>query len=133
MAGKSRLQASVKSYGIYEAWDGSVPQVRDFTDRIPARVGIEFGYVLHITGGRGERIDFRIDHPPFDDAKGRRAPPFTGTIHIKTNDYDVFLGDTIWEPWQDKCGLWTLTTWHEGRELHSRCFTIHAPVEDETA
>ena len=47
-----QLKVQERSYGIYDAYDGKrVPQVREFTDHIPAEIGIEFGFVLRITGG----------------------------------------------------------------------------------
>ena len=133
--GKQNLQARVTSYGIYSAWkgDGHIPQILSFTDVVPAEVGVEFGYVLHVTGGRGEQIDFRIDHPPFTDKRGKRSSAFTGTIHVKTRALDVFLGDSVWEPWEDKCGIWTLTTWHNGNELARQSFTIVPPQHEEEA
>ena len=103
-----QLKVQERSYGIYDGYDGrNVPQVIEFTEQIPARLGIEFGFVLRITGGRGAELDFRIDHPQFRDERGKMSPAFTGTLFVKSNAYEYFLGDTVWEPWQDKCGLWT--------------------------
>ena len=95
---KRRLAAQERSYGIYapfDSWSKAVPQIREFTDTIPARPGIEFGYVLRITGGHGAELEWRIDHPPFPDHRGRPAPAFTGTDHVRGNDYSFFLGDTV--------------------------------------
>ncbi|MDA3961096.1 MAG: DUF3859 domain-containing protein [Planctomycetota bacterium] len=129
---KRHLKATERSYGIYEAFSGkkgAVPQIQQFTDTIPARLGVEFGYVLQINGGHGAELEWRIDHPPFPDHKGKPSPAFTGHYHVRGNDYTFFLGDTVWEPWGNKCGPWTLTTWHEGVILARRCLLL-VPPED---
>ncbi len=41
-----------------------------------------------------------------------------------TNDWDFFLGDTIWEPVSDKIGLWRLITSIDGVTLEDKKFTI---------
>lgn len=118
----------MKSFGLYEAFDrdsDELPRFLKRTVKIPARVGVEFGYILHITGGKGKTIDFVIDHPPFVDAKtGQTAPPFTGEVFINSNDYRFFLGDTIWLPVEDKTGPWTLITNCEDKLLAEKTLTV---------
>ncbi|NRA37196.1 MAG: DUF3859 domain-containing protein [Planctomycetes bacterium] len=128
----SRLQFSMRSYGIYESWDGdskSVPRIKEFTTDIPCRIGIEFGYVLHLRHARGEKLDFEIDHAPWLNADGDPEPSFCGEFYIRDNDFDFFLGDTIWQPWQDKCGPWCLRTWHNGVLLAEKTFELIDPDE----
>lgn len=115
------------SYGEYSTWDRSsreIPKVLDFTNTIPAEAGREFGYVLQISHGKGETLEFRIGHPPFKDENGNVVPPFTGTQFIRTNDYLFYLGDCIWEPVEDKAGTWELTTLHQGKVVAHKVFTI---------
>ncbi len=129
---KSKLIAEMQSFGLYERWDGdqkSVPTLKAFTTEVPARVGIEFGFVLHIKHGRGERLTFCIDHPGWIRDDGRIEPPFEGDFHIRTNDFSFFLGDTIWEPWKNKIGNWVLTAWHNDKVIGNKTFHIIHPKE----
>ena len=128
---KRKLTATEMSYGIYEPWQKgarTVPQIRQFTDQIPGELGIEFGYVLRLIGGRGQVLNYRIEHPAFKDERGKLVGAFTGTQPITDNDYQFFLGDTLWEPVLPKCGYWTLITSHQGNELHRRRFLIQKPA-----
>lgn len=117
---KKKITWELYSYGIYSRWERTskaLPRLLDITDRIPVQPDIEFGYILKITGAKGKKLDFCIDHPPFNDDKGQLAPPFEGEYYINSNNYDFFLGDTVWEPYEDKEGTWTLSTWMDGKLL----------------
>ncbi len=117
---KKKIDAELYSYGIYTNWDRNsknLPKLLKITDQIPLELDIEFGYVIKIKGAKGKRISFKIDHPPFTEESGKVAPPFTGEYFIRSNDYEFFLGDTIWEPIHNKKGEWKLTTWLEGKIL----------------
>lgn len=126
---KKKLQVKIKSYGIYTAFDREskqLPQIQEFTTEIPAQIGIEFGYILNIKKARGEKLTFIIDHPPFADSQGQIAPPFTGEIYIRSNDFNFFLGDTIWQPADDKVGPWTLKTFWNGTLIADKTLQIVA-------
>ncbi|MEG1585776.1 MAG: DUF3859 domain-containing protein, partial [Bacteroidales bacterium] len=115
------------SWGIYTAWDRNskeLPRIRKFTQTIPAELNIEFGYTLHITGAKGEQLEFVMKHPPFTDDNGNIRPDFTGVHFIPSNDWNFFLGDTIWAPESDKCGEWTLITYLQNKEIARKTFTI---------
>lgn len=130
MGKTQRMRVQVRSFGIYEAWDGNqkqVPRLKTFTTEVPARIGIEFGYMLHIDHGRGQRLDFEIDHPPWLNSSGDPEPPFRGSFYVRHNDFDFFLGDTVWEPWESKIGNWTLRTWHDGQLLAEKTFALIDP------
>ena len=102
---KRKITWELYSYGIYSRWERSskeLPRLMDITDRIPVQPDIEFGYILKIIGAKGKKLEFCIDHPPFNDDKGNPAPPFEGEYFINSNNYDFFLGDTVWEPFEDK-------------------------------
>jgi hypothetical protein len=117
---KKRIETELFSYGIYTHWDRTskqLPKLLKITNEIPLTLDIEFGYIIKIKGAKGKRIQFTIDHPPFLAEDGKVAPPFTGEYFIRSNDYDFFLGDTIWEPIHDKKGEWKLTTWLDGKIL----------------
>lgn len=124
---KRRPTFKIYSYGEYSKWDREsreIPKILDFTTEIKASIGTEFGYVLHIKNGKGESVQFRIDHPPFLDEKGQVTPPFTGEQFIRTNDFEFYLGDCIWEPLEDKKGKWELTTWYQGKIVANKIFNL---------
>ena len=120
------------SYGEYSKWDRNskeVPKILDITTEIKAETGTEFGYVLHIKNGKGEKLTFKIDHPPFNDDEGNLRPPFTGEQFIRTNDFQFYLGDCIWEPMEDKFGKWELTTYYKGKVVANKTFNL---IENKT-
>lgn len=124
---KRRPEFRMYSYGEYEEWDResrSIPKIIEFATEIKAKIGTEFGYVLHIRNGKGESIQFRIDHPPFSDNNGKMAEPFTGEQFIRTNDFEFYLGDCIWEPLEDKLGKWELSTYYQGQLVAHKVFTL---------
>lgn len=115
---KKKVQHELYSYGIYSRWERqnkNLPKLLEITDQIPVKDDIEFGYILKINGAKGKILDFRIDHPPFKNENGQTTPPFKGEYYINSNDYEFFLGDTVWEPYEDKAGEWRLRTWLEGK------------------
>ncbi len=124
---KKKIKTSIHSYGIYGAWvdrKGQIPKVIQHTKNIPAKLDTEFGYVLKIIGGRGQRIDFLIEHPPFKNQKGDVTPPFKGEEYIKGNEFLFFLGDSIWEPVEDKKGCWRLVAKINGQIIADMSFTV---------
>lgn len=131
---KPKIQYKLMSYGIYDGWDRnskSLPQIKDFRREVPARIGIEFGYVLNIKKAKGKLLSYCIEHPPFLDKHGEVAPPFTGEEYVRTNDWNFYLGDTVWEPIEDKLGVWRLITELEGRIVADETFTLVPDQEQE--
>lgn len=115
------------SCGLYDGWDRDsreLPSLVRITDEIEAALDIEFGYILRIRNARNSKITFRIEHPPFMDSSGHPAPPFEGELYVKTNDFRFFLGDTIWEPVEDKKGPWRLLTWLDGTKVADKTLTM---------
>lgn len=83
----------IKSYGLYTAWkreSKELPKIQKHTLNIPAEIGVEFGFILSVKGGKGEVLDFCIDHPPFPDESGEIMPPFTGIYFVNSNDFLFF-------------------------------------------
>lgn len=129
---KNVPKARIRTYGIYTQWDStekSLPECTKIATQIPAVVDIEFGMTVNVRGGKNVPLVFRIDHPGIMDDKGIRRPPFTGTVHAKTNDWDFFLGDTIWLPLKDKIGPWKLTLEWNQTELVSQILDVYAPPD----
>ncbi len=125
---KKRVEVTIKSYGIYTRWDRSqkrtLPKIIKHTKEVPADVDIEFGYTLCIRGGKGQTLSFVIKHPPFLNERGEITPDFTGEDIVNSNEWYFFLGDTIWEPIEDKCGIWELITSLNGKEVARMKFTV---------
>ena len=124
---KRRPEFKMYSYGEYSTWNREskeIPKILEFTTEIEAKLGTEFGYVLHIKNGKGETIDFKIDHPPFKNENGKLVAPFTGEQFIRTNDFEFYLGDCVWEPLEDKLGTWELTTYYRGQVVAHKIITL---------
>lgn len=124
--GKRKTEFIMHTYGEYSHWDREskeLPKILNITETIEAEVGTEFGYVLKILRGKGKKLTFKIEHPPFNDMHGNIRPPFTGEFYIGSNDYEFFLGDCIWEPLEDKLGDWRMITYFEGKIVADK--TLH--------
>ncbi|MBN2684438.1 MAG: DUF3859 domain-containing protein [Pontiellaceae bacterium] len=123
---KKKPAVEMYSYGRYDGWDREskeLPNLVKITTEIKAELDVEFGYVLRIRNAKNTKITFCIDHPPFNDSLGKKAPPFTGELYVKTNDFRFFLGDTVWMPVEDKKGPWRLITWLDEEKVADK--TIH--------
>lgn len=127
---KKRPKVELYSYGIYSQWNRSsreLPKLKRITTHIPVTPDVEFGYVLKIKGGKGEILEYEIIHPPFMDKHGHPAPPFTGQVLITSNDWEFFLGDTVWEPYTDKAGEWIMITRLQNNEVAREVFNLYLP------
>jgi len=124
---KSKPKVKIKNCGLYTPLENEgkeLPKLIRFTDEIPCELGVEFGYILHIRKGRGLKLTFQIDHPPFLRADGEIDPPFTGEVYVRSNDWKFFLGDTVWKPVEDKAGEWRIRTWLDGDLVADRTLTL---------
>lgn len=124
---KKKIKAEFFSFGIYHDWDASaksVPKIKKYTQIVPAIIDVEFGFVLKISSAKGKQLDYKIEHPPFKDRHGNKMGDFIGHVKIKTNQYDFYLGDTIWQPIENKCGEWILSCSIDNKELARKVFTI---------
>ena len=120
-------RTEVVSYGKYTKWDREskkLPELVDLTTEVQAEIGVEFGMIIEIFQAKGRFLDFVIEHPTFKDDSGEVAPAFEGTYHIRKNPYSFFLGDTIWEPVEDKRGPWTMRVLMDGQELASKTILL---------
>lgn len=124
---KRKPEIRMRSFGIYSHWDAEakeLPQIEQFTTDVPAAIDIEFGFIVNIKGAKNAELDYCIDHPGIRDAEGNRRAPFDGTVYVKTNDWNFFLGDTIWDPIGDKIGTWTLTLDLGGKRIAEKAFNV---------
>ncbi|WP_413701920.1 DUF3859 domain-containing protein [Psychromonas sp. KJ10-10] len=125
------------SHGIYHGWDAKskdLPKIKQFTTDIPAEIDIEFGFIINIKKARGKKIFYCIDHPGIHDKEGNKREAFTGEVHVTNNDWDFYLGDTIWAPISDKCGPWNIYIELDNTIIAQKTFNLSNPSdkEDET-
>ena len=129
--GKSKSpEVSIKTWGIYSIWDKSsreLPTIIERTTTVEAIVDVEFGMVVNIIGAKNRPLEFCIDHPGIRDAQGKRRRPFDGTVFVKSNDWDFYLGDTIWLPLEDKIGDWQMTLAFDGELVAEKTFQLVLP------
>lgn len=126
-AKKPLPKTEIVSYGRYTKWDRErreLPELVDLTTEVKAEIGVEFGMIIEIFQAKGRFLDFVIDHPPFKDQNGNVEPQFEGSYQIRNNPYAFFLGDTIWEPIEDKRGPWVLSVFMDGKELASKTILL---------
>jgi hypothetical protein len=120
-------EVRMKSHGIYSGWDKKsrdLPKIIELTTRVPATIDIEFGFVVNIGGAKNRHLDYCIDHPGIRDENGAVRKPFDGTVFIKSNDWDFYLGDTVWAPIDDKIGDWRLTLEIDGDLIADKTFEL---------
>ncbi len=124
---KRKPEIRIRSFGIYSHWDAESKELPRFihsTTRVRADIGVEFGFIVHIKNGKNQSLDYCIDHPGILDDEGQRREPFDGTVYIKTNDWNFYLGDTIWEPIDDKLGDWVLYLELGGEVVAEKTFEL---------
>lgn len=130
---KLKPEFSIVSYGIYTTWDSSskeLPRIKEFTTDIPAEVDIEFGYILNVKKGKGIKLNFIIYHPDVHDKKGNPLEPFTDDIYVSNNDWSFFLGDTIWNPVEDKVGPWRIIIEYQSTIVAEKTFDISTDEQE---
>lgn len=124
---KLRTFFEITSFGIYQNWDPdskALPQIRSFTTNIPAQLEIEFGFILSAKKAKGKRLDWAIYHPQICDEHGQTMPPFEGSEYVKNNDWEFYLGDTIWEPIEDKVGDWRMVIECDNKIVAEKTFSL---------
>lgn len=127
--GKRKSEIRIRSYGIYSHWDAKskqLPQIVEFTTRVRARIDVEFGLIVNIKGAKNQQLEYCIYHPDIPDADGLVRAPFDGIVYVKTNDWDFYLGDTIWAPVDDKLGDWRMTLSMDGQIIAEKTFELYA-------
>ena len=129
---KRKPEVRVRSYGVYSKWDTHSKQLPKFIEptlRIPAKVDIEFGFVVNIKRAKNRVLTYCIEHPGILDEAGEVRLPFDGEVYVKTNDWDFYLGDTIWLPLDDKLGAWRMWIAFDDEILVEKTFHIE-PTDD---
>jgi hypothetical protein len=124
---KQKPEVRMRSFGIYSNWDSNsklLPKIEEFTTRVRADIDVEFGFIINVKRAKNQELDYCIFHPGILDADGDVRPPFDGTVYVKTNDWDFYLGDTIWEPVADKLGDWRMTLTLDGQVIADKTFEL---------
>ncbi len=122
------------SYGIYTTWDSKskdLPKIQEFTTQVYAEVDVEFGFIVNIKKAKGQKIRYCIYHPDITTDDGEVMEPFDGEEHINSNDWDFYLGDTIWLPIENKLGPWRMEIELNGRVVAEKTFQLRARDEGE--
>lgn len=132
---KQKPDVKIESCGLYTPLDKQgkdLPKLIRFTEEIPCEPGVEFGYILHIKKARGMKLTFEIDHPSVPDDLGNIRPPFTGGEYVRSNDWKFFLGDTTWEPIENKTGPWRIRSWLNSELIADRTLILVKPKAQAT-
>ena len=125
---KNLPDVEIISYGKYMRWNSKsrdLPELEELTYDIKAELDVEFGMIVEIRHGKGRYLEYTIHHPSFIDKTGEIAPSFVGEYQIRSNPFQFFLGDTIWEPVEDKKGTWELIIKIEGKVLASKKLLLY--------
>jgi hypothetical protein len=124
---KKEIIVKTEHYGLYAKWSNScetLPKFLKYTTEIPARFEAEFGFTLLIKNGKNRSVDYTVIHPPFRDENGNIEPPFTGSLPIRKSPFRVYVGDTLWEPIEDKIGTWRFIAKIDNKIVEDKTFNI---------
>ncbi|WP_439509934.1 DUF3859 domain-containing protein [Marinimicrobium koreense] len=127
---KKKPEVKLRSWGIYTPLDPNskeLPQLIKMTRDIPCELDIEFGYIVNIKKAKNRKLQYCIYHPDIPDEDGNPLPPFDGEVYIKQNDWDFFIGDTIWKPIENKQGPWRITLAIDGQLIADETLTLILP------
>lgn len=127
---KKKAEVKLKSWGIYTPWDSeskALPRLLKVTREIPCELEVEFGYIVNIKKAKNRKLQYCINHPDIPDAEGEPMAPFAGEVYIKQNDWDFFIGDTVWEPLENKQGPWRITLAIDGTRVADETFNLVLP------
>ena len=123
----------METYGIYTQWDHDskdLPRLLKLTRDIPCELDVEFGYVVNIKKAKNKKLQYCIYHPQIPDEDGKPMAPFAGEEYIRQNDWNFFIGDTIWAPAHNKKGPWRITLAIEDELVADETFNLFLPQEN---
>lgn len=124
---KKKAEVKLESWGIYTPWDKTskeLPRLIKMTREIPCELDIEFGYIVNIKKAKNKKLHYCIYHPNIPGEDGEPMAPFAGEEFIKQNDWHFFIGDTVWEPVENKRGPWRITLAIEDRIVADETFHL---------
>jgi hypothetical protein len=131
---KRKIDVRMRTYGVHSKWESDskdLPRLVEVTTEVPARIDIEFGFVVNIKGAKNRELHFCIDHPGILDGDGEPRAPFDGSVFVKSNDWNFYLGDTIWDPITDKLGDWRMSLELDGQVVAEKTFHLYPEESNE--
>jgi hypothetical protein len=106
----------------------SDPQLVSGTTRIPARIGVSFGFRFIVSGPPGSKVTLRKE--TLYPAPGARPPGSASPLARSSASLDLtmnrvrFTGYTLAEPWELMPGKWVISIWQGNRKLGEQQFTV---------
>ena len=131
---RSKFSCTLLHHGIYTQWDEKskqLPKLIEVTTDIPARENIEFGFIANFKKAKGLKFSYIIYHPDIPDEHGTILEPFTGDVYVRNNDWDFYLGDTLWQPLNTKLGHWRMVLELDGDILIEKTFIVDIEFKGE--
>ena len=125
---KKKTEVRLVSWGIYTQWDSKsreLPELIRMTRDIHCELDIEFGYLVNIKKAKNKKLHYCIYHPNIPDEDGKPMAPFAGEEYIKQNDWNFFIGDTIWAPVENKTGNWRITLTIDDELIADETFNLY--------
>ena len=110
-----------------------MPQIREFTTRVEAELEVDFGLIVNIKKAKGQLLHYCIYHPDIPDEEGQVMAPFEGDEYVRSNDWDFYLGDTIWAPVSNKLGIWRMTIELAGQLVADKSFELYQQQAGDAA
>ena len=107
------------------------------TDKIPAQVGIQFGFRFKLTNlQEASSVDLKtiVKHPPIKNEKGvvEREYTLTTTLTVTDGYVSEVTGYSLDRPEELVPGVWVFEHWYRGQKLVSQSFTVVAPDKPPT-
>jgi hypothetical protein len=139
------ITANILDYGIYNEKvletmkDKSVPggerarvsySLVKETDKIPANLGISFGFRYNLYGAHGKgklklkRLYFFPEQGLIDTAKRKTyyKAQLDNELTVREN---MEIGYRFEHPWELVPGKWSFQIWYEGNKLAEKTFTVY--------
>jgi len=117
----------ITTYGVYKNWDERsklLPEILEFTSKITAKENLEFGFTLNAKKAKGQKLTYTIFHPDIPDEQGQVMAPFIGNVYVDNNNWDFYLGDSIWLPLHNKLGTWRMVIELNGKMIAEKKFDV---------
>jgi hypothetical protein len=139
----------VTEYGIYDVFgrervisgaptpDGTVTLFSQYrfaqhTDRVPARIGVRFGFTYVLEGITEQTVDLQkvVKHPTFRNARGKIERMYSVTYRdTRADAISSIWGYELSRSEELVPGVWVIELWYNGRKVLSRSFTVY--VKDQ--
>ena len=107
------------------------------TNRIPAVLGVQFGYTFEIAGLRPDTdVDLVAitSYPPIKSPDGKEKTKHTWSSRRRSSNQGTltsFVGYHFEEPYELATGNWTMEIWSDGKPLLRKEFVIFDPIKEK--